>query len=111
MFGSVLDPEQAFGTMGHVTRTRVRRRRAIAVAAVAVLGGMWAGPMARASGDAARPPAAHRYVVRAGDTAWSISERFSGSADPRPLMDAIVRANDLDPARLTPGRALLIPSV
>jgi nucleoid-associated protein YgaU len=49
-------------------------------------------------------------VVQRGDSLWDIAEDLSGGADPRPLVDAIARVNDVDPATLTPGQTLVIPS-
>jgi nucleoid-associated protein YgaU len=110
MFGSGLDFEHPFGTIRVMSRTRVRRRRTTLVAAVAVVGGLWAGPIAHASGSDARPVASHRYVVRAGDTVWEIAERLSDGSDPRPLSDVIASANDLDAGSIRVGQTLLIPT-
>lgn len=57
--------------------------------------------------------APHRtYVVRPGDTIFSIASRAaSDGADPRPLVDAIEGANGIEAGQLVPGQALLIPSV
>jgi Tfp pilus assembly protein FimV len=58
-----------------------------------------------------RQVAAHRYVVRPGDSLWSIASRLQRGTDPRQLMDAIESTNHVDPGALRPGQALLIPSV
>jgi LysM repeat protein len=79
------------------------------VASVALLGGLWAGPIAHASGSDARPVASHRYVVRRGDTVWSIAQRFSRGGDPRSLSDAISAANDVPAGDIRPGQTLVIP--
>jgi nucleoid-associated protein YgaU len=63
------------------------------------------------SGGAAAGPAhvaPHLYVVRPGDTLWSIARRIQ-DGDPRPLVDAIQAANRADPGALAPGQVLLIP--
>jgi nucleoid-associated protein YgaU len=52
--------------------------------------------------------APHLYVVRPGDTLWSIARRIQ-DGDPRPLVDAIQAANRADPGALAPGQVLLIP--
>ncbi len=51
------------------------------------------------------------YVVRSGDTLWSIAARFAPSTDPRVVVDAIASSNDVDPGALVPGQQLSIPSV
>jgi nucleoid-associated protein YgaU len=51
----------------------------------------------------------HRYVVKAGDTLWAIAEHQARGDDPRPLVDAIAEANDLDAAGIVPGQTLIVP--
>lgn len=93
-----------------MSRTRVRRRRLAFTLSVAVVSTAWAGPIGHAvAGGGAVPVASHRYVVRSGDTLWSIAARVSPGNDPRPVVEAIVRANDVDPGSLMPGQALAIP--
>lgn len=70
---------------------------------------MWAGLSAGDGSGGLRPVAEHRYVVRPGDTLWSIAERLDPGSDPRPLVDAIARANDVDPGSVLPGRSLVLP--
>jgi LysM repeat protein len=111
MFGFRLDIEQAFAQDGSMARTRVRRRRLVAIAIALGVLGVLSGPVANAvgvGGAAARP--ARTYVIRPGDTLWSIARRTSPSTDPRLLVGAIRAANDLDPAALVPGQQLVIPS-
>jgi nucleoid-associated protein YgaU len=93
-----------------MTRTRVRRRRAAAVALVAALGGL-----AAARGALPVEPSMHRvsettYVVRPGDTLWGIATRLAPDADPRPLVDGIEEANGVDAGSLVPGQQLVIPA-
>jgi nucleoid-associated protein YgaU len=47
------------------------------------------------------------YVVRAGDTLWSIAEKLNPQADPRPAMNALARQVGGDTIR--PGERLLLP--
>ena len=111
MFGSRLDIEQAFAQDDSMARTRVRRRRLVAIAIALGVLGVLSGPVANAVGvgpAAARP--ARTYVIRPGDTLWSIARRTSPSTDPRLVVGAIRDANDLDPAALVPGQPLVIPS-
>jgi nucleoid-associated protein YgaU len=94
-------------------RTRVRRRRVGAtLLGLGIVAG-FAGTAASASGSS-RPDerliAQHRYVVKAGDTLWSIAERRTGGEDPRPLVDAIAEANDVDAAGIVPGQTLVVPA-
>ena len=96
-----------------MSRTRVRRRRlaALAVAgAVAATASAGLAGHAFAGGAATRPAARHVYVVRSGDTLWSIAQRVAPERDPRPLVDAISKVNGIDAGALVPGRALVIPA-
>jgi len=91
-----------------VSRTHVRRRL-LAVTLLALASGLaWVVPT---GGVAARPAlvAQHRYVVRPGDTLWSIARRIH-DGDPRALVDAIQAANETDPGALVPGQVLLVPA-
>jgi LysM repeat protein len=95
-----------------MSRTRVRRRRLVAIAAALGVIGVLSGPVANAVGigGAAAAQPSRTYVVRPGDTLWSIAKRSSPAADPRLVVGAIRDVNDLDPAALVPGQQLLIPS-
>jgi len=112
MFGSALDSERPFDTIRPMSRTRVRRRRLAVLATGAVLAGFWAGPVVHALGGSAQPvPASsHSYVVRPGDTLWSIADRVAPGQDPRPIVDAIAGANGVDPGAIVPGQSLIIPT-
>ena len=113
MFGSGLDIERPFGHHGSMGRTRVRRRRLVALCGAIGLVGVLSGPVANAVGvgGASAATAARTYVVRPGDTVWSIATRFEPSVDPRVVVDAITSANGVDPGALVPGQQLSIPSV
>lgn len=113
MFGSGLDIERPFGDHGSMGRTRVRRRRLAALCAAIGLAGVLSGSVAQAVGVAGPPEAkaGRTYVVRPGDTVWSIATRFEPSTDPRIVVDAITSANGVDPGALVPGQQLSIPSV
>jgi hypothetical protein len=51
------------------------------------------------------------YVVRPGDTVWSIVGREAvRGADPRPLVDRLIRLNHLRDAVIRPGQRLVLPS-
>lgn len=78
---------------------------------MAVIGGAWAGPVAGALSEEAVPTAGTSYVVREGDTLWTIARRFAPGVDPRPLVDSLAAANEVDPASLSPGQVLVVPDV
>ncbi len=44
-----------------------------------------------------------------GDTLWSVAERVAPTADPRDVVDAIMRLNALSSARLDAGQQVAIP--
>ena len=113
MFGSGLDIERPFGHDASMGRTRVRRRRLVALCAAIGLVGVLSGPVAHAMGvgGAQADKTRRTYVVRSGDTLWSIATRFEPSTDPRVVIDAITSANGVDPGALVPGRQLSIPPV
>ena len=94
-------------------RTRVRRRRLAALGAAVALVGILSGPVANAVGvgGPAEVDRSRTYVVRPGDTLWSIAARSSPSADPRLVVHAIASVNDVDPGALVPGQQLTIPPV
>ena len=90
-----------------MSRTHVRRRL-LPLLLLLGSGLAWAVP----SGGAAAGPAhvaRDRYVVRPGDTLWSIARGIQ-DGDPRPLVDAIQAANKVDPGALVPGEVLSIPA-
>ncbi len=95
-----------------MSRTGVRRRRIALAGTVAAICALGAGPLGRAIAPAetARPVAEHRYVVRAGDTLWSIATRVAPQEDPRAVVDSIETANGVDGASLVPGQSLVVPS-
>jgi hypothetical protein len=113
MFGSPLDIEHPFGHDASMGRTPVRGRRLVALSVAMGLVGVLSGPVANAVGIGGGQVAnaSRTYVVRPGDTLWSIAARFAPSTDPRIAIDAITVANRLDPAALVPGQQLAIPSV
>ena len=113
MFGSRLDIEQAFGQHARMGRTRVRRRRlavlAIALGVTGILSGQVAGAVG--VGGSVDDAPGRTYVIRPGDTLWSIATKSSPSIDPRLVISAIRATNEVDPAGLVPGQQLSIPSV
>jgi Tfp pilus assembly protein FimV len=99
-----------------MARTRVRWGRVGALLASVGVTLTLVASSARAGGETsgrpARPdhPVVHHYVVRPGDTLWAIASRLAGpDADPRPVVDALVRANPRS-ATLTAGMRLVVPA-
>jgi Tfp pilus assembly protein FimV len=62
-----------------------------------------------AKGDGPERPAPQvHYVVRPGDTLWSIARQVAPGRDPRPVVDALVKANHLH-GDLQAGQELSVP--
>ncbi len=101
-----------------VTRLRltVRGRRVLAAAAalpavlvlsLAIIG----GGAALASRDAGAPADSFTTItVSSGESLWSIAQEVAPNADPRDVVDAIVRLNALDGVTIAAGQRLAIPS-
>ena len=108
----------SFARAGASTRLRltVRGRRVLAtiaalpaIAAIAIA--MVSGGSALASRDAGAAAGSFVTVtVSSGDSLWSIAEEIAPAADPRDVVDAIVRLNALDGATLQAGQSLAIPA-
>src|SRR6186713_1613673 len=49
-------------------------------------------------------------TVTAGESLWSIAQEIAPSADPRDVVDAIVRLNALDGVTVSAGEQLSIPA-
>ena len=111
MFDRGLDLEQVFVQDDGMGRTYVRRRWFAGVALGVVIGVVATAPVAGALARhrEASPPA-REYVVRPGDTIWSIAERMNDGRDPRALVDAIGARNGIDPGSIVPGETLVIPA-
>jgi LysM repeat protein len=64
----------------------------------------------RAGSGAPVPAASRIYVVKPGDTIWSIVRTQSDAReDPRPLVDRLIRVNHLRGALIWPGQKLVLP--
>ena len=98
-------------------RAALRRRRRAAVLAGVAAGATWglALPLASLGGSpVAAHPRAHVgvagetvYVVRPGDTLWSIASRLDRGGDPRPMAEALAR--EVGSAVVVPGERIAIP--
>jgi hypothetical protein len=94
-----------------------RRRRAAVLAGVAVvltcglalpLASLGGSPAAAGHPDAgATVGGATVYVVRPGDTLWSIAARFEREGNPRPMAEALAR--EVGSAFVVPGERISIP--
>jgi nucleoid-associated protein YgaU len=95
-----------------MSRTRVRRRRLTLAVSLTLVAAAWAGPAVRALGSTEDPVRIARtsYVVREGDTLWSIARHLSPARDPRPVVDQLAMANGVDAGALVPGQTLLVPA-
>jgi nucleoid-associated protein YgaU len=121
MFDQPLDAEHVFEHDEPMGRTGVRRRRRVAVAISSVaLAMLLSAPVAAALGRqqpaeraGVRPagPSEQIYVVRPGDTVWTIAERVAAGEDPRPWVDAIAVRNGIQAGSLVPGQSLILPRV
>lgn len=111
--------DTTWSTRSIAPRTRLRLtprgRRALAFVvafpvSVAVAAAVLSGGSALAGREGGAPEGSFSAVVVApGDSLWSIAERVAPTADPRDVVDAIVRLNALDGAGLQAGQSLAIP--
>lgn len=109
MFGTALDFEHAFDEPSCMHRTYVRRRLVVVMTAIGfmfVVGGQAARGLAA---DPLEPVASRTYVVRPGDTLWSIAARLEPDRDPRAVILELERLNASATDGLVPGRSLSIP--
>lgn len=97
-----------------MSRTGVRRRGAARIGLVLTLslvGAAWAAPtLELLGGDEPVPVARSTYVVREGDTLWSIALYLAPGEDPRPVVDALAAVNAVQAGELVPGQSLVIPA-
>jgi Tfp pilus assembly protein FimV len=65
----------------------------------------------RGSAGPASPAAARAVMVHRGDTVWAIAQRVVGpSADPRPMVQALIDANHLPGGVINVGERLIVPT-
>lgn len=97
-------------------RMTARGRRILAgmaalPAAVALSVAVVSGGSALASRDANAPSGSFTTLtVTAGESLWSIAEQVAPGADPRDVVDAIVRLNALEGVTVSAGQRLSIPA-
>ncbi|MDD7930300.1 LysM peptidoglycan-binding domain-containing protein [Microbacterium thalli] len=100
------------------TRLRLTRRGRRALASVTALPAVVAvsiavisGGGALASSEAGAPQGSFTSVtVMSGDSLWTIAEEVAPQADPRDVVDAIIRLNALGSGQLDAGQTLAIPA-
>ena len=101
-----------------VTTTRLRlttrgRRVLLALAALPVAIGIAfsviAGGSALASGEHAAPVSFETVTVLPGDTLWGIAADVAPDTDPRVVIDAIKRLNNLSSGAIQVGSEIAIP--
>jgi hypothetical protein len=96
-------------------RLTVRGRRVLATLAalpaiIALSIAAVSGGAALASRDSGAPAGTFTTVtVGVGDSLWSIAQEVAPAADPRDVVDAIVRLNALPGATVTAGQRLSVP--
>jgi Tfp pilus assembly protein FimV len=109
MFGTTLDSERAFAHDDTMHRTYVRRRVVALVLALAAVAGL-SGRIAAAAGSGSVELVASRtYVVRPGDTLWSIAGDIAPQRDPRVVVHELTTLNPSAGERLVPGAVLGLP--
>lgn len=111
---------RAYGEISRPRATRLRltvrgRRLLAAIAAlpavIALSLAVVSGGSALASLDAGGSTESFATVtVTAGQSLWSIAEQVAPGADPRDVVDAIVRLNALESVTVSAGQQLAIPS-
>jgi LysM domain len=109
--------EQVFPVTGEPVRERIGRvrltkrgralSRALAIVLVVAAFLLVAPGLARGVGPD-RPAPRVTYVVEPGDTLWSIARQVAPGRDPRPVVDGLIKANDVG-GGLQAGQELSIP--
>jgi LysM repeat protein len=78
------------------------------IALQAALGRSDGGPLTTiGSAGGAQPAVAHLYVVKPGDTLWSIALASGAKGDIRPLVDRL--SAEVQGRPLQPGQQILVP--
>jgi len=110
MFGTTLDFERAFADHHDMHRTYVRRRLLALAAGLGVVAAL-SGPVSGALGVGHEPAlvSSRTYVVRPGDSLWSIAAAVSPDRDPREVIHDLDALNEASVDRLMPGMVLTIP--
>ncbi|MFD5216015.1 LysM peptidoglycan-binding domain-containing protein [Microbacterium sp. NPDC058345] len=112
-----IQPPMTARTAAPATRLRLTargRRVLLALASAPVAAGIvfsaLAGGSALASGEQAAVPSFETVTVMPGDTLWSIAADAAPDADPREVVDAIMRLNSLPSGMIQTGTTLALPA-
>jgi Tfp pilus assembly protein FimV len=116
--GIVQGPTRHADVSARRTRLRLTRRGRRVVAGLAALpavAGIVAalaigGGAAFAARDAGAPVHFRTVTVEPGQSLWAIAEEVAPQADPRDVVDGIVRLNALNGVTVDPGQELAIPT-
>src|SRR4051812_48709998 len=108
----------ASGHPGQRTRLRLTLRGRRLLVSLAALPAVIALGLAIVSGgaalasrdDGAASGSYSTVVVSSGESLWSIAEEVAPSADPRDVVDAIMKLNALDGVTIAAGQRLAIPA-
>ena len=113
--GDAVGPAHRDSARG-ATRLRLTtrgRRVMLAIAAtplaVGIAFSVLAGGSALASGETAVPISFETVTVMPGDTLWSLATTIAPAADPRDVVDDIIRLNNLPGGTIQVGSELSIP--
>ncbi len=109
---------QLAGPTPSATRLRITSRGRRVLAGVAALPAVAAVTVAVLSGGGALASVAESapagsfatVTVAAGESLWGIAEEVAPQADPRDVIDAIVRFNALETSAVAAGQRLSIPA-
>ncbi len=94
-------PPVGLGRLPRVSRTTYWRRR-LAVLLGAVIVVLAAGQAGAALGSSplaapGRPPSVERYIVRPGDSLWTVAGHVAPNQDPREVVDQLAEARHNSP--------------
>lgn len=84
------------------------RRLLIALALVGALLGLGASTVKAGQQRPSKPVWSH--VVAPGETLWDLARAADPKADPRKIVDRLIRANHLRGGSIFPGQELVLPS-
>jgi len=90
-------------------RGRVAAAVAAALAVTALSTGLATTARAAHSGAASPGPGVSRVVVESGQSLWSLAGEYDPHADPRAVVDRILRLNAMTDTRVQAGAVLWVP--